>query len=84
MNTIELTEKQKAIEGQLFKDNTSNTFFTVNVYKVYFTNDGQKAYYLTGKKKQSVYTEDVLMTAIYKGRCKKGFTDITAYKKRTE
>lgn len=77
----ELTAKQKAIHCQLFKDVTANTFFTVNVYQPYTTNDGLRAYPVVGKK-NIFFLEDALMTAIYKGKYQKGLSHIVARKKQ--
>lgn len=76
-NLIELTEKQKAIQSAKFYDKFSKVHFRINVNDSYTTNLGELAYKLEGSR-NCYYTEDVLMTAIYTGKCKKGLIDITA------
>lgn len=78
---FELTVKQEAIHGQLFKDRTSDKFFTVDIYRPYTTSEGCRAYYIVGSD-SCVFTEDVLMTAIYKGSFNKGLTNIIACKSK--
>lgn len=75
-----LTVKQEAIQRTLFKNKIDGSFFTVNVYKPYITNSGEKAYYIVGSD-YCVFEENILMTAIYKGYFKQGLTNIIACKK---
>ena len=81
--TLELTAKQQAIQMQLFKDRTTNKYFTVDVYRPYITNGGEVAYYITDTT-QAAFTEDALMTAIYTGSFKRGLTNIIAVKKSSK
>lgn len=76
---MELTGKQEAIHGTLFKCKTSNKHFTIDVYRQHTSNSGKKCYFIVGSK-DCLFEESILMTAIYKGYFKKGLTNIIAIK----
>jgi hypothetical protein len=76
-----LTVKQEAIKNATFKiySHLSEKWekISFDVEKPFNTNDGRRAYPVKGET-QSAFTEDMLMTAIYKGQFKQGLTNIKA------